>query len=243
MKYKMTLSYDGTDFGGWQTQPNRTTIQELIEAALQTALRAPTPIVGSGRTDAGVHARSQVAHFSAEISFDPLTLRTSLNALLPKTIQIREIAPAPEDFHARYSSKQKTYHYHLHLSPVLCPFSYRFKTPVHTPLNLEAIEKALPYLLGTHDFTTFRGSGCGAKDPIKTLHRLDMLSEEGGVRLEFQGDGFLYKMVRNIMGTLLEIGTEKRPPNAIPSLLAARNRRQAGPTAPPQGLFLYHVQY
>lgn len=239
----MTISYDGTDYGGWQVQPNRKTIQELIQEALSVLFRAECPITGSGRTDAGVHAHAQVAHFSYEVPFEIPPFHYSLNALLPPDIRILSIEPIAEDFHARYRVKKKIYHYHLHLDAVQSPFAYRFRTPIHAPLNRGLMEEALSLLKGTHDFSAFRGAGCGSKDPVKTLYRLEMVPEEGGVRLEFEGDGFLYKMVRNLVGTLLQIASEKRPLSDIPKLLKSKDRTEAGPTAPPQGLFLAKVVY
>ena len=243
MKYKMTISYDGTDYGGWQIQPNRKTVQELIQEALKVVLRTDCPIIGSGRTDAGVHARGQIAHFSYDVPFEVSPFRYSLNSLLPSDIRILEIDPAPEEFHARYSVKKKIYHYHLHLDPVQSPFYGRYRTPIYAPLNLDLLQEALPLLTGTHDFSTFRGAGYTSTNPIKTLYRLEMVPEEGGIRLEFEGNGFLYKMVRNIVGTLLQVASGKRPVSNIPNLLESKDRTQAGPTAPPQGLFLTRVQY
>lgn len=243
MKYKMTISYDGTNYGGWQVQPNTLSIQGLIQDALKTVLREPTPITASGRTDAGVHALAQVAHFTHEAPLDLHALLYSLNGILPPDIRIRALSSAPDTFHARYSAKKKIYHYHLYLSPVQDPFRFLYSTPIRTPLDLNLIQAALPAFLGRHDFSAFASAGCGSKNPIKTLFRLEMLPEPEGVRLEFEGDGFLYKMVRNIVGTLLEIGQNKLSVAAIPEILESKDRRRAGPTAPPKGLFLYKVDY
>ncbi|MBF5059743.1 tRNA pseudouridine(38-40) synthase TruA [Candidatus Neptunochlamydia vexilliferae] len=229
MKYKMTLSYDGTNYGGWQVQPNRITIQAVLEKVLGC------PVTGSGRTDAGVHALCQVAHFSLE------TPPPDLNALLPPDIRVHNVVPVSNDFHARFSVKKKVYYYHFSSAPD--PFNYRFKTRLPHNFDEALLKKALPLLLGTHDFSAFAGSGCGSKDPVKTLYRLDFAPEEGGFRLEFEGSGFLYKMVRNTVGTLLEVATRRRPPEGIQKILASKDRRLAGPTAPPKGLFLAKVDY
>lgn len=239
----MTISYDGTKYGGWQVQPNTLSIQALIQDALKTILRTKAPITASGRTDSGVHAHGQVAHFSAEGELDLHSFLYSLNGILPRDIRIREIALVPDTFHARFSAKKKIYHYHLHLSPVQDPFRFLYSTHVRTSIDLNLMKKALPAFIGTHDFSSFAGAGCGSKNPIKTLYRLEMVPETDGIRLEFEGDGFLYKMVRNIVGTLLEIAQNKLPIHAIPQILAQKDRRCAGPTAPPKGLFLYKVQY
>jgi len=239
----MTISYDGTNYGGWQVQPNTLTIQTLIQDALRIILRTPTPIIASGRTDAGVHALGQVAHFEAREELDLRSLLYSLNGILPRSIRIRDVVAVADGFHARFSSKKKIYHYHLHLSPVQDPFRYLYSTHVRAPLDLNHLEEALPAFQGTHDFSAFASAGCGSKNPIKTLYRLEMALEPEGLRLEFEGDGFLYKMVRNIVGTLLEIAQKRRPLSAIPHLLSQRERKGAGPTAPPKGLFLYKVEY
>lgn len=241
MKYRMNLSYDGTNYSGWAIQPNSISIQELIQKALQTILRIETPIVGSGRTDAGVHARFQVAHFSSSEPLNLSTLLYSLNGLLPPDIRVHEIFPVSEDFHARFGVKKKTYHYNL--STAQDPFSYRYSLYVHTPLDLDLMQKALPLLLGTHDFSAFASNKCGAKNPVKTLYRLEISPHQHGVCLIFEGNGFLYKMVRNLTGTLLEIATHKRPIEDLPKILASKDRTQAGQTAPAHPLFLHHVEY
>ncbi len=241
MNYKMRLSYDGTNYGGWAIQPNNTSIQELVQNGLKTILRTETPIVGSGRTDAGVHANAQVAHFSNEAEIDPPSLRYSLNSLLPPDIRILDINPVSDDFHARFSVKKKIYHYHLSLKED--PFNHRYSTYIHYSLDLELLEMALPLLTGTHDFSAFASSGCGSKNPVKTLYRLEMTPQNGGIRLEFEGDGFLYKMVRNVTGTLLEVGAHKRPLESLIQTLDSKDRTKAGKTAPPHALFLHHIKY
>jgi tRNA pseudouridine38-40 synthase len=246
MRYKLTISYDGTNFGGWQIQSNSASIQMAIEAALQTALRAPTPIVGAGRTDAGVHALAQTAHFTPEKEADTFRLLASLNGLLPPEIRILKIEPVSEDFHARYSATSKEYHYHLHLDRVIHPFKRLYATAVPFPLDLDLLKNASSFFIGTHDFTSFANeadTGSAAKNPVRTLRRLDIVPEEGGLRLEFEASGFLYKMVRNITGTLLDICAKKIPLESLPDIFAAKDRRKAGQTAPPQGLFLVNVSY
>lgn len=241
MKYRMNLSYDGTYYSGWAIQPNSTSIQQLIQEALQTVLSIETPIIGSGRTDAGVHARLQVAHFSHSDILNLSSLRYSLNGILPRDIRIHEILPVDEDFHARFSVKKKIYYYYL--STTQDPFNYRHSHYVYAPLDLDLLKKALPLLVGTHDFSAFASRGCGAKNPIKTLYNLEILPQKGGLCLIFEGDGFLYKMVRNITGTLLEIATHKRPVEDLQRILTSKDRTQAGQTAPAQALFLHHVEY
>jgi tRNA pseudouridine38-40 synthase len=246
MKYKMTIAYDGTTYGGWQVQTNATAIQTLIENSLKIALRQETPIVGAGRTDAGVHALAQAAHFSCEQQIDLFKLRASLNGLLPLDIRIREIEHVDEKFHARYSAVSKEYHYHLHLDRVLNPFKRLYSMHVHSPVDLDLLKKGATVFIGTHDFTSFANEaheGTAARDPVRTITRLDVVDEPGGLRLEFEGNGFLYKMVRNITGTLLDVSSGKIPLETIPDIFAAKDRRRAGKAAPPEGLFLVKINY
>jgi tRNA pseudouridine38-40 synthase len=244
MRYKLTLSYDGTNYSGWQVQENAQSIQPLIQTALQTVLRHPLDLSGSGRTDAGVHARGQTAHFDSDTEISLPRLRISLNALLPPDIRILDIALVAPDFHARYSASSKIYHYHLRLDPILDPFTKLYSTQVFGPFDLAKVKEAVPHFLGTHDFTSFANVKEAVQtDTIRTLSRLDLVDEIGGLRLEFEGDGFLYKMVRNIAGTLLDIGAGKISPQQIPSIFSARDRRKSGRAAPAQGLFLVEVKY
>jgi tRNA pseudouridine38-40 synthase len=246
MNYKLTIAYDGTNYSGWQVQSNATSIQTLVQNALSTALRSPTQAVGSGRTDAGVHALGQTAHFTHEKPIDPRKLQLSLNALLPPAIRILAIEEVPLSFHARFSAIRKIYHYHLHLDPVMDPFKLPFSTHVLHPVDLSLLMQSAALFVGTHDFSAFANAahtGSAAHNAVRTLYRLDLCEEKGGVRLEFEGNGFLYKMVRNIVGTLLDITKGKLRKEEIPHILAAKDRRLAGRTAPPQGLFLVDVKY
>jgi tRNA pseudouridine38-40 synthase len=242
MRYKLTISYDGTHYCGWQVQANQTSIQTLIQKALEITLRHPVDLTGAGRTDAGVHARGQTAHFDTTNAISPSKLRISLNALLPIDIRILCVEPVPSDFHARYSAKAKIYHYHLHLDRIADPFTRLYRHQVFTPLDLALLKEAAQLFVGTKDFLSFANQKeVPLTDSIRTLKRLDVVEQEGGVRLEFEGDGFLYKMVRNITGTLLEVASGKRKLEEIPQIFAARDRRRAGPAAPPQGLILMEV--
>ncbi len=245
-KYKLTIAYDGTAYSGWQIQNNAVSIQSLLEAALATALRAPTPVFASGRTDAGVHAKAQVAHFTSEIAPDLKRLHLSLNGILPDDIRILSVEEASPDFHARYSAVSKEYHYHLHLERTTDPFKRLYAYHDYSPLDLEKMKEAAKYFIGTHDFTTFANEaskGSAAKNPVRTITRLDICHEPGGIRLEFEGDGFLYKMVRNITGTLLDVARGKITTSSIPQLFEAKDRSLAPPAAPSRGLFLVKVNY
>ncbi len=243
-KYKLLIAYDGTHYSGWQVQPNGTSIQTLLQQALSTALRAPTSLVGSGRTDAGVHALGQVAHFTCGATFDARKLLLSLNGLLPLDIRALELNPVDPSFHARYSAIGKVYRYHLQWN--LNPFKQLYSLYVPTVLDIPLMQEGARLLLGRHDFTSFSNEadrGAAAKNPVRTLRRLDFIAEEGGMVLEFEGDGFLYKMVRNIVGTLLALGRGKISLEDIPIILAAKDRRCAKEAAPAHGLFLARVEY
>lgn len=246
MRYKLTIAYDGTAYSGWQVQPNGTAIQPFVQKALEVILRSPIDLTGSGRTDAGVHARGQTAHFDAPLEIDPSRLRVSLNALLPSDIRILQVDLTAPDFHARYSATSKIYHYHLHLDPVIDPFVRLYRHHIFGPCDLGKMRDAIPHFLGTRDFRSFANEpnrGSASRDSIRTLFRLDLVEQKGGVRLEFEGNGFLYKMVRNITGCLLDVGAGKLSPQDILPIFEAKDRRSASFSAPPQGLFLMEVRY
>lgn len=245
-KYKIVISYNGTSFNGWQVQANGLSIQTIIQRALAMLLRQPVDLTGSGRTDAGVHALGQTAHFTAAEKIDQERLLYSLNALLPPEIRILSLEPVDDSFHARYSAKGKIYHYRLHLHKVPDPFTRLYTTYFPFPSSLSLLQEAATAFIGTKDFTSFANephSGSAAKDAVRTLKRLDVAEEKGGIRLEFEADGFLYKMVRNITGTLLDIATKKLPADSVAAILEARDRRKAGRCAPAQGLCLIQVLY
>jgi tRNA pseudouridine38-40 synthase len=245
-RYKLTLAYDGTHYVGWQVQDNGTSIQTLVQQALITALRHPLDLTGSGRTDAGVHARGQIAHFDTPVPLQPKKLLHSLNSLLPPDVRALSLDPAAPTFHARYSAAGKIYHYHLHLDPIADPFLAPYRLHLVDRLDLAKLREGASLFLGTHDFTSFANDahrGSAAHDPIRTLVRLDVIEQQGGIRLEFEGNGFLYKMVRNIVGTLIEYGKGKLTSADIDRIFTAKDRRKAGPAAPPQGLFLMQVLY
>lgn len=245
-RIKLTLAYDGTHYSGWQVQPNALSIQTLVQRALETILRHPIQLSGAGRTDAGVHAEGQTAHFDTTSPLSLHRLRLSANALLPPDIRILDAEAVAADFHARYSAIGKIYHYHLHPGRECDPMTRLYSTPYFGPFDIDALKEASLAFLGTNDFVPFANAahkGTAARDSIRTLRRLDIFEEKGKLRLEFEGDGFLYKMVRNIVGTLIETAKGQRLPSSIPAIFACRDRKQAGPTAPPTGLFLMRVLY
>lgn len=245
-RYKLTIAYDGTNYCGWQVQTAKESIQKLIQTALQTVLRCSIDLSGSGRTDAGVHAEGQTAHFDYEGELDPKKLRLSLNGLLPIDIRIVDVEEVSPTFHARYSARAKIYHYYLHLDRVASPFERLYRYHVLKRLDLDRLRLAASAFLGSHDFTSFANEpqkGAVAHDPVRELKRLGISPIQGGVKLEFEADGFLYKMVRNITGTLIECAANRIEVSEIPFILAAKDRRKAGAGAPAHGLFLHRVVY
>lgn len=211
---------------------------------MHTLLKSPVRLVGAGRTDAGVHALGQVAHFCVSRALDCERLSYALNGILPHTIRIKALDQATPSFHAQYSAISKEYHYNLWLEKTVNPFFRLYRHHIYDPkFSLALLKEASQLFLGTHDFVTFANVGGSVKTTVRSLTRLDCVAQEGGVRLEFEGDGFLYKMVRNIVGTLLEVARGKRQMEEIPKLLAAKDRRMAGPAAPPEALFLIKVNY
>lgn len=242
-RYKITLSYDGSPFSGWQIQPGRRSVQGCLNEVCSLIAKEPVYLSGSGRTDAGVHAKGQVAHFSTASPLSPC-FQEKANLVLPSEIRILSTKETTPDFHARFSAIEKTYHYHITSSLVLNPFEYPYRTHLFYKMDLDLLKEALKYFIGTHDFSTFanaRGAPCS---PIKTLHELRFISEgPENFRLEFTGCGFLYKMVRNIVGTLIHIARGKILLETLPDLFAAKDRKKIPAPAPAKGLFLMSVKY
>ncbi len=241
--HRMTLAYDGTDYLGWQLQPQGVTIQSRLREALAKIAGEPITVVGAGRTDAGVHAHGQVAHFELPTPVPPSGLLKGLNSILPEDIRILNVEPAPPDFHARYSARSKTYRYYFNLAPVASPFRARYTLHHPYPLDRDTLSKAAERFVGHHDFESFRASLCEAKTSERECS-VSRFSEEGSELVyEIAANGFLHHMVRNIVGTLLEVGRGKLAPDDIDRLFEVRDRQQAGPTAPARGLHLIRVQY
>ncbi|MBN4066612.1 tRNA pseudouridine(38-40) synthase TruA [Simkania negevensis] len=245
--YKLIIAYDGRRYAGWQIQPNATTIQAVVADAIQIITREKVKLIGSSRTDSEVHSLGQTANFRCSTLLDLLTTQRSLNGLLPSDIRIVDFSQVELSFHSQYDTKGKVYHYRLCCHPVLLPFDKGFAYHLRQPLNLEDMQQGASSFIGTHDFSSFANNanrGNAAQNPVRTLSRIDLVEENNGIiRLEFEGTGFLYKMVRNIVGTLIEIGKGKLSPTDIPHIIDARDRRQAPATAPGYGLWLIKVDY
>jgi tRNA pseudouridine38-40 synthase len=245
-KYKLTISYDGTPFSGWQIQPNSLSVQEIVQSILSTILQEEISLIGASRTDAGVHAKMQVAHFSAKKEFTLQRLLQSVNSLLPEEIRLLYIEKVPSDFHARYLAQKKHYVYNVCTTPVQSPFKRYYSYHYTFPLDLDKIRLALALFIGTKNFRAFANSpsdGCAGKDPIRTLSRLELIETPSGFSIHFEGNGFLYKMVRNITGTLLEIGKNKLPLEEIPQIFLNEKRPPTITTAPAHGLTLTCIEY
>jgi tRNA pseudouridine38-40 synthase len=240
---KITIEYDGTGYCGWQIQPNGESIQAVLERAISTFFGTPIRITGSGRTDAGVHALGQVANFRVDKEHDRHRILRGLNALTPPDITIKEIEIVADAFDARRDGRSRVYEYHILNRLTSSPFYLNRAWHVHEELDRAAMRTAISCLLGEHDFSSFRAAGCEAMHPIRKVYRSSL--EQRGELLVYtiEATAFLRHMVRNIVGTLVEVGRGLRPAESFRDLLEARDRTQAGPTAPPQGLYLIEVKY
>ena len=241
---KLVLEYDGTRHVGWQDQPNGPSIQAEVERALETLHRAPRRVVAAGRTDAGVHARGQVASFFER---DPLPIDAyvkGMNALLPPEVAVRAASLEPDGFDARRSASGKRYRYAIENGPTRAPLSRLAAWQLFRPLDAGAMRAAAVHLVGRHDFASFQASDCECAHAVRDLRRCDVLGEGGGrIEIVVEATAFVKHMVRNVVGTLVEVGHGRRAPASIPALLAARDRRLAGATAPARGLCLEEVFY
>lgn len=257
--FRLTVAYDGTGFVGWQRQVSGVSVQGLLEDAFGALAGAPVAVHGSGRTDAGVHAAGQVASATLETRLAPDVIRRALNARLPPAVRVLDVAQAPDDFHARFSARRKTYRYVIWNAPFAGPFAYRYAWHVTAALDLPLMQKAAGDLIGRHDFTGLQSTGSAVHTAVRTVSAaaieekrgpdaaaiLPIVGLDGGRLLVFAitADGFLRHMVRAAAGLLVEIGAGRRTPDSVARVLTARDRALAGPTAPAHGLWLMHVEY
>lgn len=241
---KLTLRYDGTDFSGWQTQPGRRTVQETLEGAIAAITQEPRVRVNaSGRTDAGVHALGQVANVYTATKLACDALRKAINAKLPADVAVTAVAEAAQSFCANKDAVRKRYRYVIQDGRVADPFLRRYAWHVRTELDADAMRRAGACLVGRHDFRCFETEWPNRLTSVRTITDLTVERLDETIRVEVEADGFLYNMVRAITGTLVQVGRGYWPETEVAAVLAAMDRRRAGPTAPPEGLFLLRVTY
>lgn len=242
--WKLTLSYDGSRYRGWQRLPGAdNTIQGKLEEVLERILGEPVQVIGSGRTDAGAHALGQVANFHCQSSMPGLEILSQLRTHLPEDIGILSCEEVDIRFHARLNAQAKTYVYRVWNSALPCVFQRRYVYPLPAPLDLAAMEQAASALTGTHDFRSFCSNKRVQKSTVRTIYSLTLTREGHELLFTVRGNGFLYNMVRILVGTLLEVGMHQRAPEEIPNLLALGDRSAAGYTVPAKGLCLREVEY
>ena len=254
MRYRAVISYDGTDYVGWQRQLNGISVQEKMEIALTKIFGTPTSCTASGRTDSGVHAEGQVVHFDATTSIPVDKIPYAVNTELPDDISMLDCEVTADDFNARFSAKRKTYKYSLYSAPHRLPTFGRNHTHIISPLNIEDMKKGAEHIVGEHDFKCFEASGSVVKSTVRTVYGIDINvtkidSVKGGafpsvkVDISVTGNGFLYNMVRIIAGTLVYVGMGKLTPEDVKEIILSKDRTKAGKTLPPEGLTLVSVEY
>jgi tRNA pseudouridine38-40 synthase len=240
---RIVVEYDGTSLSGWQRQSNAPTVQQHLETALASLLQHETAVTGASRTDAGVHARGQVASFRTERPIPLHGIRRGLNSLLPEAIAIVDAAEVGEDFHPRFSATGKHYRYTILNRADRSPRWLHRAWHVPDPLDLEAMRAGATHLLGEHDFSAFRAAGCTARTTTRRVDRIDVTRDDDRVVVDVRGNAFLRQMVRIVVGTLVEVGSGRRDPAQVAEILASKERPRAGITAPAQGLELVEVRY
>lgn len=244
INYKMVIAYDGSRYNGWQKQGNtKDTIQGKLEKVLEKLEGREVEVIGAGRTDAGVHALGQVANVKLESKINGETLLQYLNQYLPEDIAVLSVKEVPMRFHSRLNTTEKTYLYRIYRSEIPNPFIRKYTVTITEELDIEKMRMAAELLIGEHDFKSFCSLKKSKKSTIRTLYSITIEEIEEEIRISVRGNGFLYHMVRIIIGTLLEVGTGKKKPEEIEQILEKRERQAAGKTAPAHGLFLKEVKY
>lgn len=243
-RYKITISYDGSSFNGWQLQPNGPSIQEELEKVLARLTGETVRVHGSSRTDSGVHARKYVAHFDLQSRMKPSELRKGMNALLPSEIRILQVNTVANKFHARFNAVEKEYRYFIWNSEVLPPFLRLYRTHITKPLDVKAMQVAGKQLVGKHDFSAFSANpDRKIESTVREIKELKVCKRGSEIVIIIRADGFLYRMVRSIAGYLIRVGTGELDVSTAHKILFSRNRTAVVPTAPPQGLFLWNIKY
>ncbi len=241
---KLILSYDGTQYSGWQIQKDRPTIQGIIEQTIYRITKEEVKVIGSGRTDAGVHAIAQVCNFKTESKLPPDILKKALNSLLPQDIYVKDASICDIKFHARYNAKSKTYQYRILNTREPDIFLRRYVWHISNPLDVQLMKKGCCLLQGVNNFSAFKSTGSGNRNPVRNMIRSEVSRDKNGIIIfEFEADGFLRHMVRNIVGTIVDVGSGKLKVEEFRDIFHSRDRKKAGIKAPPQGLFLKEVKY
>ena len=243
MRLALGIEYDGSAFSGWQIQQGAVSVQEEVEKALSKVADRPVQVVCAGRTDAGVHACGQVVHFETDVDRDMRSWVLGANANLPKAVSVLWAQPVADDFHARFSAVRRRYRYVIfnrHVRPTFLAWRTAWE---YRPLDVERMKEAARFLVGEHDFTSYRALACQAKSPVRTIHELEVSREGQLVFIDVEANAFLHHMVRNIAGVLMAIGAGKHEPQWAGEVLGVRDRARGGVTAPPHGLYLVHVTY
>ena len=242
--FKLIIEYDGSRYHGWQRQKKDRSIQGEIEKALKTITARSVTLIGSGRTDAGVHARGQVANFKCDTRLQPAALTNALNSLLEDDIVIKVCEAVNSSFHARFDAKSKVYHYRILNRPVPAAIARQYSWFIRKALNHEAMRAAIALIIGPHDFKAFEGTGSARLHSTRHIYSAELSEQDNGLFVfQIEADGFLRYMVRNIVGTLVDVGLEKLTPHDFKRILDSQDRSQAGATAPAQGLTLMKVNY
>ena len=240
---KLTLEYDGSDFVGWQRQPNGLSVQEVVEGALAQLLGSPVSLTSSGRTDAGVHALGMVAHFHTDRDLPLKAFREGVNSFLPATVAVQRAEQVADDFHARFDARGKWYRYTIYQAEVRSPMLANRAWWLRSPLDIAAMEQAAAAFVGRHDFAAFRTTGCAAKTTVREIYSVSLQRQDRLLMVDVRGSGFLRNMVRMMAGTLVEIGQGKRPVEAVADLLNGKDGGGPAHTAPAHGLCLMEVWY
>ncbi|MBU0992805.1 MAG: tRNA pseudouridine(38-40) synthase TruA [Proteobacteria bacterium] len=242
--FKLVIEYDGTRYHGWQRQNNERTIQGEIEKVIKIITREDVDLIGSGRTDTGVHAKGQVANFLSITGHLVENIQKGMNSLLPDDIVIQKMEEVPIDFHAQFKAKRKTYHYHIRNTALPCAINRQYAWFIRRGLDITDMNKAASHLIGAHDFKSFESVGSPRTHTTRTISKTEIKRRDDQYLVfEIEANGFLRHMVRNIMGTLVDVGLGKTSIERFREILFAKDRREAGQTAPPHGLFLMHVDY
>lgn len=243
MQVKLVVAYEGTNYCGWQIQPNGITIEQVLNETLSSLLGEEITVTGASRTDAGVHSLGNVAVFETHTKMPAEKISFALNQRLPEDIVVQESCQVPEDFHPRFSKSRKTYEYRILNCRFRQPLERRTSYFYHYPLDVRAMQKAAAYLVGEHDFTSFASVHAQTNTYVRMIYALDVVREGDMIRIRVQGNGFLYNMVRIIAGTLIQVGAGIKKPEDMESILAGKDRELAGPTAPAHGLTMIGLEY